>query len=309
MKRLFTIWLLLVASVAHARGTPEADTFLWQVSKEGRPVSYLLGTIHIGKVNDTLPEPYLTALRQVNRLVVESNSNDTESPGYQQDLAAMQSMLYESNPLHKTIGDVRIILINRALRKGQEPLQIDRSTHMQPWAVWMMLESMYSPKNYSYRYGIDNLLIQAAKKQNKPVVALERLEGMRYIESVPEEKVVRRLDKIIAHHNAILQEEADLVEQYQQQQAKQIWADINNPNKQMRYISKQDRAYWEDFMFNRLLAERNQNWLGKLVVMLPEQPTLVAVGAAHLFGEQGLILRLRQIGYRVEPLLLKPAEN
>ena len=309
MTRLWlAVLLCMVYGVSFARGEPEEDTFLWRVSKNG-PTSYLLGTVHVGPVNGKLPEQYVELIKHVESVVVESNSDETESPDYLQDLATMNDMMYETNPLHKTIGDVRIVLINRALKQGEEPLQIDRNTRMQPWAVWAMLESMYSPKGYSYQYGIDNLLIQEAKKQSKQVVALERLEGMRYMESVPEDKVIRRLDKMIAHHKAILQEEIELVTQYQRQEAKQIWADINNPVKQMRYVSKKDQAYWNDFLFDRLLTERNQTWLNKLVTILPQKPALVAVGSAHLFGEQGLILRLRQIGYKVEPILLNSKQK
>ena len=307
MTRLWAFILMCVCSATWARGEPEADTFLWRVSQAGRPTSYLLGTIHIGPVKGSLPLRYKAVVNQVGQVVVESNGDDTESPDYQRDLAAMYDMMYESNPLHETLGDTRIALLNRVLKQGEEELKIDRNTPMQPWAVWVLMESMYSPKGYSYRYGIDNLLIQEAKNQGKPVISLEKLEGMRYMETVPEDKVVRRLDKMIVHHKAILQEEVDLIGQYQRQEAGKIWADLNNPTQQLRYISKQDHAYWQDFMFNRLLKDRNQVWLGKLVSMLPQRPTLVAVGAAHLFGEQGLILRLRQLGYRVEPVMVDVA--
>ena len=63
------------------------------------------------------------------------------------------------------------------------------------------------------------------------------------------------------------------------------------------------KIFLQHLMYQQLLVERNQQWLVRLVEILPQQPTLVAVGAAHLFGEQGLILRLRQVGYRVEPVL------
>ena len=45
------------------------------------------------------------------------------------------------------------------------------------------------------------------------------------------------------------------------------------------------------------------------MTILPQKPALVAVGSAHLFGEQGLILRLRQIGYKVEPILLNSKQK
>ena len=62
---------------------------------------------------------------------------------------------------------------------------------------------------------------------------------------------------------------------------------------------------WQEFLYEKLLVERNQTWLPKLIDILPQQPTLIAVGSAHLFGEQGLIVRLRQVGYQVQPIKVR----
>ncbi|WP_146135100.1 TraB/GumN family protein [Neisseria iguanae] len=58
MRYFFYLFLWLFAASALAQDTPDADTFLYQISKPSRPVSYLLGTIHVGKPNATLPAAY-----------------------------------------------------------------------------------------------------------------------------------------------------------------------------------------------------------------------------------------------------------
>ena len=50
-----------------------------------------------------------------------------------------------------------------------------------------------------------------------------------------------------------------------------------------------------------LLIARNKNLLPKMKQEMALQPTLFAVGAAHLMGSQGLIAMLRQEGYTVTP--------
>ncbi len=52
----------------------------------------------------------------------------------------------------------------------------------------------------------------------------------------------------------------------------------------------------------RLLYNRNDKWISKLNEILPEKTVFVAVGAAHLIGEQGLLAQLRKLGYTVEPV-------
>ena len=48
---------------------------------------------------------------------------------------------------------------------------------------------------------------------------------------------------------------------------------------------------------------RNRRWVGQLITMMPERSCLVAVGRAHLRGDEGLLQLLRNEGYTVEPVL------
>ena len=49
-----------------------------------------------------------------------------------------------------------------------------------------------------------------------------------------------------------------------------------------------------------LLDDRNHNWINMMPAMMAETPTLFAVGAGHLCGEQGVLKLLEGLGYTVE---------
>ena len=53
-----------------------------------------------------------------------------------------------------------------------------------------------------------------------------------------------------------------------------------------------------------LLKTRNEAWLTQLPDLMRAYPRLVAVGALHLAGPDGLVYRLKQLGYHVEPVPL-----
>jgi uncharacterized protein len=54
-------------------------------------------------------------------------------------------------------------------------------------------------------------------------------------------------------------------------------------------------------LYQRLLVERNKNWLPKLEALFARKSAaFVVVGAAHLVGPDGLVAMLKAKGYAVE---------
>ena len=59
----------------------------------------------------------------------------------------------------------------------------------------------------------------------------------------------------------------------------------------------------EPIIYERLLVERNRNWLPHIEALFSRSsPALVVVGAAHLVGPDGLLKMLQGKGYRIEQL-------
>jgi uncharacterized protein YbaP (TraB family) len=56
-------------------------------------------------------------------------------------------------------------------------------------------------------------------------------------------------------------------------------------------------------VYDLMLTQRNNNWLDVIPSRISENKTLIAVGAAHLIGKDGLIQQLREKGYTVTPVL------
>ncbi|MCG6882415.1 MAG: TraB/GumN family protein, partial [Silicimonas sp.] len=57
-----------------------------------------------------------------------------------------------------------------------------------------------------------------------------------------------------------------------------------------------------DEMMQSILEDRNAAWEPKIVALVEGKDAVIAVGAAHLSGESGVLRALERAGYQVEPL-------
>jgi uncharacterized protein YbaP (TraB family) len=104
-------------------------------------------------------------------------------------------------------------------------------------------------------------------------------------------------------------------------QAKELYEMSLDPQKSIRQFKQLSAAYKsrntdklveisaeqmkDDKAFaKRLLDDRNVMWVPKIEGLIRTKPTFIAVGAAHLGGEKGLIKLLRARGYDVRPIKL-----
>ena len=73
---------------------------------------------------------------------------------------------------------------------------------------------------------------------------------------------------------------------------------MKNPIKDNRIVN--DKTFSDGENNDALLKNRNTNWVKQLKTILPKNNIFMAVGAAHLFGKDGLIDLLRKEGYTVK---------
>jgi uncharacterized protein YbaP (TraB family) len=138
---------------------------------------------------------------------------------------------------------------------------------------------------------LDLYLIQWAYDLGKRVVALEKLEEqIGALESAPEADQVDILREVIDR----LEEDPDaheqLIEDYvagnMTRVFREMYEDLEN--------DPAARAFKE-----AMLDDRNQTMVKRMIPLLQRGSAFVAVGAAHLPGEEGVLYLLEQQGYRV----------
>ena len=285
--------LLVVACVAvwvAALGHADAATrnFLWKASgKQG--VVYLVGSVHM-LTKDYYPlSPALdSAFKDSDLLVEEADLAEMLSPNAQLQMLT-RGMLPSSQSLDKVVSASTLALLNKRL--AGLGLPIEALLRFKPWMLAMTLEALeWQKAGFDPELGLDKHFYDRAQTDGKAVQGLETLD---YQVSRFDEMPMDQQDKMLAETLKDLDTETASVNKLAD-----AWQAGDSPAVERIVLEdlKQDPQ-----MYQRLLVERNRNWLPKLEALFARRGhAFVVVGAAHLVGPDGLLAMLKAKGYSVE---------
>jgi uncharacterized protein YbaP (TraB family) len=290
MKRIILLLLTsaLALNVARAQ-TSTNKSLLWEISGNGlNNPSYLFGTYHFaGKsLVDSLSgiKTYFNNCRTVVGELLTADSTDMKGL-----TAAM--MLSDGNTLEKIYSPEEYKLIGDYLKQVTK-MDISGLNGLKPVAVQLVLLSFTMPKTFSdANPGIDQYFQQEGKKQNYKLLGFETMaeqSALLFSSSIDEQK--KDLLESILKKDEEKSEGEKLYALYLQQDLDGIDKIITTT------LAKGGKPELSD----KMLKDRNLKWLVKIPAIIKEQPTFIAVGAAHLVGQYGLINQLRLKGYTVK---------
>lgn len=252
--------------------------------------SYLLATIHFGTPEEQgIDYAQLEGtLADVETFVNEANLDEAWKPEYDG-----YRWLSPESPLSKLVGKDGFDQA-RALLPNLRAQDLDR---MKPWSVLALLEARGESGGEAT---MDARLQRMAAAAGKRVLHLETLEEqLQALDCVPAEEHSRVLQERLRASWILRIESAQAMAWYRARNLDAWLADIDR----MEGLGDEARAI-EQRSRRCLLEDRNARWIGQLETLFQDGPCLVAVGAVHLVGAEGLLAALRRDGYRVEAMPL-----
>nr|WP_275672653.1 TraB/GumN family protein [Thermomonas flagellata] len=254
------------------------------------PVSYLLGTIHFGTPEEQGLD-YAALARTLDEVATFVNEADIDSAW--QPAFDGYRWLPPQQPLSQLLGREDFARA-RALLPAVPVPELER---MKPWSVLALLEARGERAGEAT---MDARLQRMAAAAGKRVQHLETLEQqLQALDCVPAAEQAQVLQDRLRASWVLRIESAKAMAYYRARTLEPWLADIER----MDGLGEAARAS-ELRARHCLLEERNARWIGQLQTLFQDGPCLVAVGAVHLVGPDGLIARLRRDGYRVEPVPL-----
>ena len=279
----------LPAAAGSVRKSPNRFVrgLLWRVARPGVAPSHVFGTIHLAdpRVLD-FPEPVTLALSRSRRYFMETLHGAPERSRFFE-----AAQFEDGRRLEPLIGAEAFAKLAAHLRERRVPEPvIDR---IKPWAALANLT--VTPEDYAGETP-DQKLLALARSLKLRVDALEGIEEqISVFEGIPMETQVALLRHALEHRDDLVA----LIEPTIQAWLRRDLAALDAVNERIgaRYPDVADHYR---VLFRRVVRNRSIVMAHRLFMPLREGRAFIAIGANHLYGEEGVLRLIEKQGYRVE---------
>ena len=290
----------LAAAVA---AQPYNSGNLWRAEKPGSRID-LVGTLHLYDPRMDQMMVQIGPLVDAADLVLVEAGRE-EIAALQKAVATRPDLLYRPDgptlPEQLTKAEWKK-LSEELWSRGMPPFL---AAKFQPWYVSMLLSvpACAASQMAEGTKGLDELVMQRADASGVPIKALEPFDTLfQAFDALAEMDQIEILRTALALAQDANDQFATLLDSYFSGQHRQIW---EFTRMQARAIPGTDPVKGAaDFaqMEQALLTGRTVPWMDVLLPAAKGRHVVVAVGAAHLSGEQGLLYLLARNGWTLTPL-------
>lgn len=263
----------------------DGNSLLWQISKANQPTSYLFGTMHL------IEEEYYEFTPNLKHLIKSSDAVVMELGDMPNPLEAMALMKLQTGTLEDlfTAENYQKILyfFNEKLNTSESQFKMIYNSFKPFFMFQAITQSYYESPPKSY----DMDIMAFSKSENIPLIGLETIhQQIGFFDSIPYDEISEMIIESFESFDQDIEEMKTLQKLYHEEKVKELIPLIKQQSPEfMKY---------EDLFLNN----RNKAWIPKLSSEFSQKSCFVAVGAAHLFGKNGIIELLKQEGYEIKAI-------
>ena len=289
--------LLLAACAAQPTTPAPADIpfgqgRVWQVEGKGIKPSYVFGTIHSTdrRVRE-LPAAVRTAFDAADAAafeLVDIGKAETEP--------AAAILLTEGRRLEEILGAELFQRTAAAVAPlGVPAVALQR---LKPWALVGLLgvPPVELVRQVQGEPVLDAWMESEARRQGKAVHGLESLqEQIALFENLSDDDQIVMVTDLLNNYGGIQTQFDRLLQSYLDGNLAALMAEVDD-------LSRTSDVEATARFRNELIDERNRTMVERMLPLMAQDATFVAVGAAHLPGEAGILALLERQGFTVTRL-------
>jgi len=279
---------ILKEQIDFGNDTPTDMSLLWRIdSKNLKNPSYLFGTMHlIQEKYWFFPESLKQRIEKAEKLVLEING----IPNLQESLALIT---LEEGSFFDFFNEEQLDSVYTFLKEqlGLEKRLVDLSfSKMKPLAVIQMATvKQFGQDAKSYEVNMNNI----AKENQIETIGLETAqEQMELFDNLSKSEQAEMVMQVIRTFDTYENELNDMQRLYKNQRIDSLYYMVKDEGKNLGPTEVQ------------LLENRNKNWIPKIKKIIKKNNAFIAVGAAHLYGKEGVIELLKKENYTLTPIHL-----
>lgn len=278
----FFFVLLLAATQCQAQ-------LLWEISGKGLETpSYLFGTVHLGdpRAYEFHPE-VMPALERAEGMAGELVFEPSMI------FQLLDKIMMQDSTLKDLLTEAEYVQVHEKLNE-KLGMMAPMAERMKPVFVASMLiepETSDSASAEPAREPLDLFFQNEARKNDKEVLGLETLEEqMEAFDAIPLRDQAKMLYQMVAQVQNDSSEVSieTLLTLYQKEDLEGLY--------------QMTKTEMSAGLSDKMLTQRNERMSQRLIKLMERKSWFVAVGAAHLPGQDGLIQLLRDEGYTLRPL-------
>jgi len=276
---------MATAPTGKLAGTPYPRGLLFRVDQRGKPPSYVFGTLHSNDPRVTrIPHAVATAFDSTRRLAPEILVSAVELPEF---FAAAQ--FDDGRVLADYFDPAALQRLAAALGSRVPPPAFAR---LKPWAVLLLLAQ---PRSDDSAPTLDQALVDAARARGMQVLGLELLqEQVSSLDAIPMASQVALVLWTLDRRDALAADHERAITAW-------LARDLKGLAALSPASGRDDPALAVHFaaLNKHLIAHRSLLMAHRLHLPLREGRVFVAVGALHLYGDQGMLALIKRQGYRI----------
>lgn len=293
MKKILALFtgalsILINFTAGAQQNNNDGKSLLWQITgKNLSKPSYLFGTIHMICKDDYLwTEKMKNSLDKSEKICMEMDMDD---PNLMMEVAA--GMIdHTGKKLSSYFTPEQYEQLKKYFKDNLTGMDVSDLEMMKPAALMTFIsaKSMVCDNPVSY----EERIMQTATQDKKEIIGLEEVkEQLDVLASMPADSIVKEvLDEMAANNADDKAEYEQMITAYKNQDLPALYTLI----KQSKELGGGD--------LNAFLDDRNKKWISRMADKMKTSSVFFAVGAGHLWGNNGVIQLLRANGYKVEAI-------
>jgi uncharacterized protein YbaP (TraB family) len=284
MKRRDFLLALALSAALPAEAARFDRGLLWEVTRKGVARSHGFGTIHVAdpRLAD-LPAPVVAAFERASSLMLEFVPD-----GYTRERFTEAAMFLDRQTLEDKIGAEDF---QRALAQLQPAgLSSEFVNKLKPWGALLNLRDPRRAEGATP----DARLAGMARARRMPVSQIEGVEEQIFtFDEMPMDAQVALLKHSLANRDELLELAERTLDAYLAGDLERIW------RLREQFVARHAAvASHQAVLTKRVILDRNVVMAFRMQRELRRGSAFVALGAMHLYGEQGVLALLEQDGWQ-----------